>query len=371
MRVKNFMFIILVLMAILFVDCKKDSLWKGQIKTEDGVTIVENPKVPMYHEPILTLIEDLSIGADENRPDYMFYRINSIAVDKEGNIYAADGGEKHIKVYSAEGKYLRTIGQEGQGPGELGRPTKIFITGNDELVITDPNKRQLHFYSVEGNYLESKKFREVYPLQIARDSHGNYYIMNVVSVSGSKAGYFELLKLNSDLEIVSSLVKAEISSEAKQEEFEKIPEFAVGYDDNIILGYPASYTFNILDPDGKVVRIMKKKYDLIAIPDEVRKKAKEEKNPLAPYELPKYMRPFRDFFLDDTGRLFVLVPGEKVTEMIFNCDVFDPEGRFLGSFPLKLRIIAIIIIIQDKLYMVDEDSEGNPCVRRYQITWKI
>jgi hypothetical protein len=175
------------------------------------------------------------------------------------------------------------------------------------------------------------------------------------------------LKLNSDLEIVSSLVKAEISSEAKKIEFDQIPEFAVKYDDNLILGYPASYTFNILTPEGKVTRIIKKKYDLVAIPDEVRKKAKEE-NPLA-YELPKYMRPFRDFFLDDSGRLFVLTPGENVTEMIFICEVFDPEGRFLGSFPIKLS--RFIMISRNKLYMVDEDSEGNPCVRRYQITWKI
>lgn len=369
MRLKIFITVIFVIVAILFVDCKEDSLWKGQIKTEDGITIVENPKTPMYKEPVLTLSEDICIGADENRPDYLFYRINSIAVDQEGNIFVTDEGEKHIQVYNAEGEYLRTIGQVGEGPGELGRPTEIFIAGNDEIVITDPKKRQLHFFSVDGNYLGSKKFKDVYPLQIARDSHENYYTMNFVRAPGSKAGYFELLKLNSDLEIVSSLVKAEISSEAKKNEFDQIPEFAVRDDANLILGYPASYTFNILDPDGKVTRIIRKKYDLIEIPDEVRKKAKEE-NHLA-YELPKYMRPFRDFFLDDTGRLFVLTPGENVAEMIYNCEVFNPEGRFLGSFPIKLSIIVKITVIQDKLYMVDEDSEGNPCVRRYQITWNI
>jgi len=368
MSSKNFIFFLLVAAAIFMVDCKEDSLWKGQMKTEDGITIVENPKTPMYKEPILTLSEDLCIGADENRPNYMFYRINSIAVDQEGNIYVTDEGEKHIQVYNAEGEYLRTIGQEGQGPGELGRLTKIFITDDNKLVVTDPKWRQIHFFSVKGTHLESRKFKEVYPLQIARDSLGNYYTMNIVREPGSRAGYFELLKLNSDLEIVSSLVKAEISSEPKSEEFEKIPEFRIRQDDNLVLGYPASYTFNILTPEGKVTRIIKKKYDLVAIPDEVIKKAKEE-NPLA-YELPKYMRPFSDFFLDDTGCLFVLTPGENVAEMIFICEVFDPEGRFLGSFPLKITMF-IMTISRNKLYMVDEDSEGNPCVRRYQITWKI
>ena len=55
-----------------------------------------------------------------------------------------------------------------------------------------------------------------------------------------------------------------------------------------------------------------------------------------------------------------------MTEMIFNCEVFDPEGRFLGSFPLKV-IMFIMTLVRDKLYMVEADSESNPCLRRYQI----
>jgi len=305
MRIKIFTSIIIVIMAILSAACKKNELWKGQIKTEDGITVVENPKEPMYEQPILTLSEDLRIGEQENRPEYLFYKINSIAVDQQGNIYVTDEGEKHIKVFNREGDYLRTIGRPGQGPGEFGRPTEIFITMDNELRITDPSRRQVHSYSIDGCYLESKKFETVYPMKLARDSKGDYYVLTYWREPGSRAGGFDLLKLNSDLEIVSTLVKVAISNEAKSEEFEPIPEFAIGHDDCLVLGYTYNYTFKILSPEGEIMRIIEKEYDLVPIPDEVKKKA-AERNPELTREWPKHYRPFFNFFCDDRGRLFVI-----------------------------------------------------------------
>jgi hypothetical protein len=174
MRIKILTPVFLVIMVILTATCKKNALWKGQIKTVDGITVLENPKTPMYEQPVLTLSEDLCIGAEESRPEYLFYEISSIAVDREEHIYVTDQGEKHIKVFDKEGDYLRMIGRPGQGPGEFGRPTKIFITENNELRITDPSRRQVHSYTAEGRYLESKKFNTIYPLDIACDSKGDY-----------------------------------------------------------------------------------------------------------------------------------------------------------------------------------------------------
>ena len=365
------LFIVLsVLFFIVFVSCDRQKTeWKGQMKTVDGITVLENPKTPIYEQPILTLSEDLRIGEEENRPEYLFYKISSIAVDREENIYVTDEGEKHIKVFNRQGEHLRTIGSPGQGPGELGRPTETFIAMNNELTVTDPRRRELHLFTTEGRYLESRKFSTVYPMNIARDSKGNYYVMNFVREPGAGAGGFDILKLNSNLEIVSTLVKVAISPQAKREEFEQIPEFAVRKDDCLVLGYSSNYTFKILSPEGEVIRIIKKNYDLIPIPDEVKKMA-EERSPESTIEWPKYYSPFFNFFLDDMGRLFVLTPGDGVAESIYDCDVFDPEGKFLCKIPIKLMMTSIITLTGDKLYVVDEDSEGNPFIRRYNLIWK-
>jgi hypothetical protein len=354
---------------MMLVSCQKQKAeWKGQIKTEEGITVFENPKTPMYEQPVLTLSEDLRIGEEEDRPGYLFYRISSIVVDSEENIYVSDEGERHIKVFNREGEHLRIIGRPGQGPGEIGRPAEIFITMNDELRIVDPRRRELHSFSNEGRYLESKKFNTVYPMSIARNSTGDYYVLNFVREPGSRSASFDLLTLNSNLEIVSTLAKVAISSQAKREEFERIPEFAIRKDDCLVLGYASDYTFKILSLEGEVMRMVKKNYDLIPIPDEVKKMA-QESNPQSTLELPKFYPPFLDFFLDDNGRLFVLTAGDKVAESIYNLDVFDTEGRFLCKIPIKLMPQIVMILTGGKLYAVDEDSEGNPFIRRYKVTW--
>jgi hypothetical protein len=159
-----------------------------------------------------------------------------------------------------------------------------------------------------------------------------------------------------------------ISPQTKIEEFDQIPEFAVRSDDCLVLGYASDYTFKILSPEGEVIRMIKKNYDLIPIPDEV-KKMEQERNPQSTFEWPKYYRSFFDFFPDDNGRLFVLTPGDKVAESIYNFDVFDSEGKFLCKMPIKLMSPFVMTLTGGKLYAVDEDSEGNPFVRRYKITW--
>jgi hypothetical protein len=60
-----------------------------------------------------------------------------------------------------------------------------------------------------------------------------------------------------------------------------------------------------------------------------------------------------------------------VADSIYECDVFDPEGKFLCSIPIKLMPPFLIVLTSENLYLVDEDSEGNPVLRRYRISWKI
>jgi len=53
-------------LAILITGCKKDeSRWRGTIEEKKGITVVNNPKEPMFSEEIMNLKEDLSIGVKE------------------------------------------------------------------------------------------------------------------------------------------------------------------------------------------------------------------------------------------------------------------------------------------------------------------
>ena len=53
---------LLVLMVVvsLLMSCgEKEAGWKGTITTEDGITVIKNPKEPVYARPVLSLERNL------------------------------------------------------------------------------------------------------------------------------------------------------------------------------------------------------------------------------------------------------------------------------------------------------------------------
>ena len=73
--------------------------WQGTIEEVDGVTVIKNPKAPMYEELILDIEEDLCIGREDDE-NYQFYRASALAVDNEDNIYVADAGNSRIQKFN-------------------------------------------------------------------------------------------------------------------------------------------------------------------------------------------------------------------------------------------------------------------------------
>ena len=70
---------------LLAVACRHQApTWRGTLEEVDGVTIVKNPKEPMYPEGALGMEEELSIGEAEGRDEYMFSELRKVAVDSRG-----------------------------------------------------------------------------------------------------------------------------------------------------------------------------------------------------------------------------------------------------------------------------------------------
>jgi len=90
--------IIFLSASIMLVSCgKQKDAWKGTIEEEERVTVVKNPKEPMYGEGMISLKEDLSIGIDEGDENYMFSYPFDVDSDSHGNIYVLDFTERTIK----------------------------------------------------------------------------------------------------------------------------------------------------------------------------------------------------------------------------------------------------------------------------------
>ena len=90
------------------------SAWTGTVEDSAGVQIVRNSPQPIWGEGEAWGFEEvLTIGEAAGDPDYQFGQIAGLDATSDGRILVLDNLAQHIKIYSPEGVFERTIGQAG------------------------------------------------------------------------------------------------------------------------------------------------------------------------------------------------------------------------------------------------------------------
>lgn len=147
------------LSSFLVVGCAGDrSDWGGAVRDSAGVAIVENTGQGMWSEREgWTVDHELQIGSLEGDPEYQFGQIGWMAVDSEDRIYVLDAQAQLVKVFSPNGEYLRSMGGQGSGPGELKGAIFIFVTPGDTVLVPDVQNQRINRYSPEGASLGSAR----------------------------------------------------------------------------------------------------------------------------------------------------------------------------------------------------------------------
>ncbi len=83
-----------------------------------------------------------------------FGSIESLGFDAQGNLYLLDGQTGKITHVSPEGEFVRTISQQGQGPGELAQPMGMTVTP-DRLIVSDIGHRGFSVFGTDGEWIEN------------------------------------------------------------------------------------------------------------------------------------------------------------------------------------------------------------------------
>jgi hypothetical protein len=100
----------------------------------DSDTVVENAATPTQ-APTSIRLEELWRVGDGDAPEELFGVIQRVTADAEGNVYLLDRQLSEVRVFDKDGNYPRTIGREGEGPGEFRRPSDMFFLPDGRLAI--------------------------------------------------------------------------------------------------------------------------------------------------------------------------------------------------------------------------------------------
>jgi hypothetical protein len=104
----------------------------------------------------LSYVEELSIGQLDGPPEYAFGEPGCVLADGHGGVFVFDMQVPALMQYDSTGTYVRTIGGEGEGPGEYKHGCAgIARHPGGGVVIFDAGNSRINAYSFDGEPLNS------------------------------------------------------------------------------------------------------------------------------------------------------------------------------------------------------------------------
>lgn len=367
--------LILVLIAIVTALAAAQ---KADIKTEDGVRVVRNPKTPVAgpggKPATVSLVEDLVIGNDTSRENYWFGFLNSLAVDDAGRIYTLDPKDIRVRVFGPDGTLIRAFGRAGQGPGEFSGPGGILVAPDGTIVVTDVLNGRISYFTPEGAHLKDTVFGTYRIAGLEIDGHSNLFITSVQPPSeGTQV--WELLKLDRDMKPLFKFHSLAIPFRPRT--MALIPTrlfYGLALEDGLAWMVSTEYEIHVADAAGKTVMDIIKENDPRKFTQADREGLLKDRFrggalPQIEIQTPDHFPAASGFMTDDKGRIYVRTyesDGRGGVAM----DVFDPAGFYIARFFVP-EGEDDVIIRNDKLYsIVNDPASGNPLVKRYALKWK-
>jgi len=385
----------MIVLVVTFSCTPQKTEWQGTIEVVDGVTVLKNPKEPMYGELILDLEEDLCIGREDDE-NYQFHRAYALAVDSEDNIYVADAGNSRIQKFNKNGNYILTIGRKGQGPGEFELPIDLEIADTTgHIYVVDKNDlyvlggRRIQIFSSSGEYLKGFALEHsIYKFFLDTDG----FIFSVYSLHDEEGRKTKIVKLNSEGKLIKECAEYSGHKSLQRKSGEVSGSFRAihAYTPELLLTAIDEQTFvyahnlryeifvidnncNVISKiqgDEKPQSITRSEKDHIIGQLEEHLSRRGSKWPKGVLEeacdFPSSRPFFRGITTDDLQRLYlwrVKSVLDKSEEQVF--DVFSKDGYFIH----RIRMGFLPELIKDgHLYDIDEGEDtGEVFIRRYNI----
>ena len=360
--------LILIFLVPLLAHAQKPPDWKGRVEKEGDVVVVKNPNKPLYGAGVFSLEQDFAIGGEESA-NYVFADITSVAVSSGGTIFVLDQKDMNVKIFDRDGKFLRTFGKAGEGPGEFSMPMSIHCAARDEILVVDMSRR-LSFFKLSGEFVRTVSAGSLYLMDARPDSAGNFFVYLIVREEANPR--YELRKVDGGLKDLFAVESSPLSNSERDgfNPFFPILRWALLPGDRVVCGYAVNYEFRIHDAAGRIVHKIRMDPDPVPISKEDIEERTKGTHPtlLQNMKIPKHYPAFRYFVTDDEDRIYVLTwerpPGRKG----FYFDVFDREGRYIVRTVLP---VILPLIRKGLLYAAEETAEGDPVLKRYKVAWKF
>jgi len=309
--------------------------------------ILRNPRTPLSKNAgrVLKLVEVMRINGEGD--GYYYNGANTLQIDNSGNIYISDfwssRQRSHFLKFSPDGKFLKDLYKQGEGPGEIQSAFDFAFT-ESEIYVYDYMKRKIIVMDKDGKFITEFKtksesfngligifkdwlvfWRKDYPYE--RKTSRLYDVRNViifVSKDGQREKDFYTF---SNKEFLISLAQGLGMMNWD-------PFISVIGNGKLYVCSSKDYLIEVLDfESGKIISRFKREYSRVK-----HEKRKWEETFISKYNAPKkkFDSDIEDLLYD---RGFLWVKTSTKDELKgYLYDLYESEGRFLDSFYRFFRV---------------------------------
>ena len=122
------------------------------------------------------LLLTLGTPGQPGPPGLPFNMPAKAVLSPSGDMWVADGyGQSRIHRFSADGRLLLSWGQPGYGPGQFNLPHSIVIDDRNRVVVVDRENHRLQFFGTDSTFL--KAWTDMHqPMDVCIDRYGTIYV---------------------------------------------------------------------------------------------------------------------------------------------------------------------------------------------------
>lgn len=354
--------------------------WAGSVDTlPDGTVHVQNPAEGTWTRETRPRLQlELAIGRATGAEPYLFGDVRDLTVDGMGRIWVLDNQSRQVRVFGPDGEHVRTVGGEGQGPGEFRNPNGLARDPTTGRVwVVDPANARYTVFDTAGRLVETIPRQATgwgYAWPGRFDDGGR--LRDFVLGGTGEVRFRGIVRRTADGDPLDSLRLPSYESWSSYQieqgdrrtvtavPYSARPAWALSPRGSLWWTVSGPYALHEISHEGDTLRLVEREHEPVPVTDpeldSVRRSYDERFGEAARQvdfsRIPDRKPAIREVFVSRAGRLWVL-PYGGWGETGRLADVFTPAGRYLGrlELPVRLRWYAAPVITEEALYGVRAD----------------
>ena len=300
----------------------------------------------------------------------------------DGRLVTLDIQTPAIRLYDPNGRFLRSMGRAGEGPGEY--KVAFIALYHDSLFIYDPQLRRATVMTLDGKVVRTviTTANDYFPIYF--DARGLMALRVSTRTPEGRKGYWVYhTRTGQRVDSVTALGYLDTKG-WKYLTREGMSEWEVPFppanvmellpSGGAVYGRTDNYSLVVTHTGDDTLRIFGRlNPPQVRIPETVRDSALQAEIRKQPKlqtvakksDLPATYPLWRNLQMDGAGNIWVGARSDRPQQSRF--DVFSPDGAFLGTVAAPCNASAKIDFHGDRVTIIDTDADELPRIRIFRI----